>query len=470
MQKIIKKITNKKLWLFLVLVLATLILGSNLRGFSYATVPNPGENRDEYSFAWVGLSLIQEGYPIAWSGIPGYEKYDYQEINVDHLFEEGPDREPFPINKPWFDHPPLFGLVIGSYSYWKGVRDFSEAATFIIRRPMLWIGALTSILILVLGSLLYDKWVGLLAMLVYSVIPTIAISSRMVLAENGYVPLFLGSIILATYFFKNKKIGYWYFACFLAAIAVLFKLSAIGVGLSLALLGFYFGKKQRAKLIKLSVLAILVPIGLFMLYGAYYDWGTFLNVFLANSNRFYGAGAEVFFSAFNQTVITKAFNDGWMQFGWIALFVLSFTEWKRKRPGIMITIAVFSYFLIFLLFGSETYAGYRLPFYPFIAISIAWLVKKLFIKPNLFLYTMLLLLPLGTSVHKLVGVVGFQKFVPFLRISTLALVGLSLLSLNNNKKVLYLQRIFVFVLFAVLVWVSILTVRYYNIDTWYFAS
>jgi len=77
---------------------------------------------------------------------------------------------------------------------------------------------------------------------------------------------------------------------------------------------------------------------------------------------------------------------------------------------------------------------------------------------------------LGTSVHKLVGIVGFQKFVPVLRISTLVLAGLFLLSLNNNKRVLDLQRIFVFVLFAVLVWVSILTVLYYNIDTWYFAS
>ena len=99
-----------KIIVYLVL-LAILVIGLNLRRFSYAQVPLPGETADEYSFGWLGISLIKDRYPIAWSGIAGYKNHDFQKINVDRLFDVDPDRPPFSIDKPWFDHPPLFGLV-----------------------------------------------------------------------------------------------------------------------------------------------------------------------------------------------------------------------------------------------------------------------------------------------------------------------------------------------------------------------
>ena len=181
-------------------VAGVLFVGNGLREYSYSEVPNPGETNDEYSFAWLGMSLLSDGYPIAWSGIPGYKTTDYKRINVDGIFDDRPEKPDFPINSPWFDHPPLFGLVTGGYAYFKGIRDFADASVIIIRRPMLKIAALTSFLIFILGWKLLGWVKGLLASLLYSTIPLVVISSRLALAENGYIPLFLLSAIFAVFY------------------------------------------------------------------------------------------------------------------------------------------------------------------------------------------------------------------------------------------------------------------------------
>jgi len=40
-----------------------------------------------------------------------------------------------PINYPWFDHPPLMGLLTGGWAYLKGARIFEDTTTSIIRKP-----------------------------------------------------------------------------------------------------------------------------------------------------------------------------------------------------------------------------------------------------------------------------------------------------------------------------------------------
>lgn len=464
------KAVGKNRTLVIVAVLAILFVGYKLRSFSYDRVPHPGENADEYSFAWLGLSLIQEGYPIAWSGIAGYKSYDYQKINVDHIYDVEPGRGAFPINKPWFDHPPLFGLFIGGYSYLKGVSEFSEASVSILRLPMVKVAILTLIMVYLIASRLYGRIVGFLSTIIFATVPTFVISSRMALAENLTVPLFLISFLAAYLYFEKRKIFYWYLACIFAGISILMKLSSISFPLFLILVTIYFEKKKKLRLLKPALVSLVLPILIFVLYGAYYDWETFKNIFFTNSSRFYGVGAEVFFSVFNRNTITKVFNDGWIQLGWVSLFMLSMNEWRKKRSGSFITIALFSYFLIFILFGSEAYERYRFFFYPFIAISLGWFVNKLLLKPNLFVFTAGMLLPVGTAVHKLIGVNGFQIYVPFLRYFVFGLLLLFLAPLFNRRFGNMWQRAFVLLVFFFSIIVSVLTVYYYNIDTWYFAS
>ena len=468
----LKKIIQNpgKLVVIFLLVLA-IVVGNIFREKNYASVPLPAENADEYSFAWLGISLIKNQYPIAWSGISGYKKHDYQKINVDNIYDINPNRELFSIDKPWFDHPPLMGLLIGGYAYLKGVREFADASVIIIRRPMLKIAIINTILIFILATQLFGKKVGVLSSILYSLIPTIVISSRLALAENGYIPLFLTSLILAIEYFKKKKQYLWILATVIASIAVLFKMSALAIPLSLILLALFFGGKEKWKLVIFPVGGIIVSLGLFVLYGAYYDWGTFINVLKANSNRFFGAGSEIFYSVLTNPKIIKNYTDGWITAGLISFLITTFTGWKKDKNIKYLSIAVFSYFIIFLYFGSEPYGSYRFPFYPFFIISLSYLLVKLWEEPNILLSLMIFLLPLGTSIHRIVGIMGFQSLVLYFRLGVLlSLIVFAISSFSDKKISITIQRLFLILIFALLIFWSIKEIFFVNIDTWYFIT
>lgn len=465
-------ITPAKL-LVVALLLTAVIFGNKFREYNYATVPFPGENADEYSFGWLGLSLIENHYPIAWSGIGGYKTTDFQKINVDKVFDIQPNRPAFPIDKPWFDHPPLMGLLVGGYAYLHGVRSFVDASVIVLRRPMLKIAILDIILVFILASQLFGKRIGVISALLYSLIPTIVISSRLALAENGYIPLFLASLIFAFEFFKRKKKSLWLTASILASISVLFKLSGISVPLALVFIALVFGGKDRWRQVLYPAIGAMLALGLFALYGAYFDWSTFVSVMSANANRFFGASSEIFYSVISNPKIvnTKNYTDGWITAGLISFFIVAFSGWAKDKNIKFLSIAFFSYLFVFLLFGSEPYGNYRFPFYPFIVISLSYVISKLWDKPNIALMIMLALLPIGTEIHRIIGVVGFQKLVPYFRLGVILALGVFGIGLISNKKtVLIIQRLFLIAVGVLLVYWAVREIYFVNVDTWYFIT
>src|SRR3989344_6600450 len=106
------------------LLIGVMVLAFKLRAENYAKVPLAGESLDEYSNVWVGWSLLKWGMPVGGLGVGGYQNREYHYINVDRIYQTGMYPNPVEINYPWFDHPPLLGLVTGSYAYVKGARVF----------------------------------------------------------------------------------------------------------------------------------------------------------------------------------------------------------------------------------------------------------------------------------------------------------------------------------------------------------
>jgi len=339
---------------------------------------------------------------------------------------------------------------------------------------MLKIALVTTVLIFLVGTKLYNKWVGLLAALFYSVVPTTVVSSRLVLAENGYIPLFLAAILLMDYYIKKKKKIFLILASVLAAIAILFKLSGISVLLTLLLIVLAFGPPKE----KLKDLILVFAIGIsgllaFFIYGAYYDWTVFKNVFFAQANLLYGAGAEVFISVLvrSKVTATKFLSDGWILAAWIATFIISFTEWKKEKGSTILTISLFSYLVTFLIFGSEGYGWYRFPFLPFIIIALARLIEKIFSEPNILVFLGIFLLPFGTGLHKLYGIEGFSKFVPVLRIFLIFILSLFAGTIFINKR--WMKNIYRLVFLAMLAFLVLLAIKeihFFNIDTWYYIT
>ncbi len=465
------RILKKNIFVIAIL-LVILVLGNILRSNNYAVVPHPGETADEYDYAWVGMSLLREGVPVGWTTIENvYEDVWYDRINVDQLFDKNKELLSFRMAKPWLDQPPGFSLVLGAYTSFKGIEKFHEASTAIIRRPMLKIALVTTVLIFILATLLYGKWVGLLSAFLYSIFPTTVISSRLVMVENGYIPLFLSALIFAQLYLTKKKDIYWKVAAIFSAIAILFKLSGISVLLSVVLIFLYFLPKAKRKRVVIGTLSIgLLGLVGFFLYGAIIDWEVFKKVLMTQSNYFYGAGAEVFRSVFVNTKITasKFLTDGWITFSWIAVFIVLAREWKKNKSGTFLGISIFSYLIIFLIFGSESYGWYRFPFLPFLVIFAARFLEDLIINPNIPVAMFMWLIPFGSVVHGLYGVVGFQEFVKAFRLLTISILGVVAYNFwEGDKRTRNLRRVLIILMYVFLFYLSGKLIMSYTYENWF---
>jgi len=414
-----------KNYLLIIFTLLICLLGFFLRSKNYASVPLPGESRDEFSFTWLGLSLLQRGQPIATSGLSAYS-HDWKYINVSDIFHGFANASPFPIDSFWFDHPPLFSLIPGAYTLTQGLTKFSDASIPIIRRPMLFLGTFNILLVIILGVLIFGRRVALIAGLIYATNPLIVVSSRLVQAENFLLTLFLSSIISFYLYRQERKYFYFWFSVSLSGLATLVKLSGISVGLSLFLLTLILESKDKIK----KSLAIIIGTGLvtlfFPLYGYFYNWPLFLGVFSNNADRYFRDGLAGFYWLISKTNVTRTLLDGWILLAWFSLFFISHKISKIKKLYYLV-IPTLSYLLIYLIFGSEGYGWYKFPFYPFLFLILAWTIKYSLKKNNLFFSMLMLLLAGGVTVDKFFPPENLQNFMWPFRLACLLLLFIILL-------------------------------------------
>lgn len=470
LRKILGYVRNN--FIILIILVVILLIGNVLRSYFYSSVPHPGEVADEYAWGWLGLSLVQNHVPSSWSLISAYRNINYEKIDVDSIYEKNPAIPLFRIVKPDFDQPPLFGLMVGAYSYLQGAREFKDVSVIFLRRPMLKIAVLTSILIYFFAQRLFGRFVGLLAVFLYSVIPTFIISSRLALIENGYIPIFLGSLIFAELYFRSHKKWHWMLAVTLISIGILFKLAAISIAISLLLIVLYKNLRDRKFLITSLVISVIAPIILFASYGAYYDWNTFLDVFVKNASRFYGASSEILLQVVVQMRITttKFLTDGWLIISWVSFFFLILGKWKKIKNLEFLVIPVISYLVILVLFGGESYGWYKFPLFPFLVVSLAVVLREVYLNLDFEAFFLLLLLPFGSSVHRLIGVMEFQKFaLPFRAFAVVALATFAymLYSRRNLQMRRIVIRLFMLAMFLFVVYLSIREILYLNYDVWF---
>ncbi len=431
MKNLIKYFKNQY-FLFTIFLLLIALTSFNLRSFNYSKIPLPGESMDEYSYSWVGLSLIKLGFPIGFSGIGGYPKTEYHYINVDNVFQSTAKGNPFPINYPWFDHPPLLGIFSGGYAYLKGARIFEETSSTLIRKPMLVLGTLTILLTSLYALLIFGKIEAVIVALIYTISPLTIISSRMVQGENGFIPFFLLSLILLLLYKKKDKKVFLILSACLAGLCLLFKISGIVSILTGITFLIYWHKDNRKKLA--NSLAIFGFISLsfllfFITYGLSFDPNLFWTIFSQNSKRYYGLGVNAIYDLISNSKITnlKYLTDGWYFAGWISFLVLIFNSSKEKI--FYITTPILVYLAVYLFFGSEPYGWYRFPFLPFLYLATAYLIcLSLKLGEHLTFSLIILSLPLTIGISKLINNSQFQSLAGLFRASALIIIAYLILS------------------------------------------
>ncbi|KKS94781.1 MAG: hypothetical protein UW68_C0002G0055 [Candidatus Collierbacteria bacterium GW2011_GWB1_44_6] len=464
----------KRIALPVLAVILIMALGYKLRLSGFNSIPFPGESLDEYSNAWVGLSMIRLGVPVGMSGLPGYPVQDSRYINVDRVFQTTANGNTMQMSYPWFDHPPMMGLITGGFSYFKGARVFEDTTAVTIRKPVILMSTLTIGLAAYLAYLLFGWETAIAAATIIATSPLMVINSRMVQAENGLTPLFLLSLILLWWY--EKKGGYTFLTLLSMTIglAMLFKLSAVALLFCALALIFANVKKNSATRwqegLIVSVIALSV-FGIFVISALAWDFSTFVKVFLANSGRAYGIGLSALFDLITNTKITavKFLTDGWPLTGWLGLAIL--TRMDLRNKAWYLWLPIFSYLAVYLFFGSEPFGWYRIPFLPFLLIVSGWLTTAFIRNMHLTAVSVVtLLIPLGINLEKYFDVHKLIWLIPAWRLSCLALIigALSLLMTDQaNPKVKWAVYATMFVLFSLVIYSNILRAGMFTVDYWY---
>lgn len=360
---------SKKTFVLLVTSILLFVCAYKLRIKNYDTIPVKGQSVDEYSNTWVGLSLIKLGMPVGISGLGGYKENYYRYVNVDRIFQNGEavDGSPMPLNYPWFDHPPAMGLVTGAWAYFKGAEVFEDTVTLLIRKPMVILGSVSVVLLFLLVYINYDYRTAFVSGLVYAIFPFGVVSSRMIQAENGLIPISLLTLIFFSLYSKRQKSIYWWLMSIMSGLAILFKLSGIYIFLTVVLLLVIDYKKYEKGFIDLLVIFVVVNFSIlsaFVIYGYFYDWNQFVSVLKSNADRVYGIGFNSLINLISQSrlTMTKFLSDPYWIFGWISFLVCI----KKLKKHKLLIVSLLSYLCVYIFFGSQPYGWYTFPFIPYL--------------------------------------------------------------------------------------------------------
>lgn len=431
----------KSFWILLAVII---LLGLVLRADNYTTWPRQGATFDEYAWTWQGINLIQKGAPISWSPHEQYQNANsiiYQQTH-------------FRIVNPFLEHPPVFGLVAGSFAMLNGASSMYDLELHQIRPLALIMGVISIVLIALFVKELYGKNLALLTALLYATIPSVVVGSRIVQNENFFIPVWLLILLFAAKYIHDKKIRYRNFAIALCMILVLAKIPWIAASISLIGIFLYYKKYKDAVLVFLGAIFSLIIFGI---YGYIYDWNLFINLWKLQTAR-YDLTFNSIYALFQKPfLVDRHYTDGWIYFGWFA-FILLLTQNIKKN--IFVIAPFIAYFLIFLA-GIPDEAGhgwYRYPFYPFLIISIALFLKEYFVK-NLIL-TFMFLVFIGTSLLGLTWevVFGYSFYVFRIAIISWLVVLLPIFPIFNkfgfvSKRISYVWLI---CFFFMNIWASLI--------------
>lgn len=430
----------------LIILLGILFLGIFIRNVNLYTWPRLGATFDEYAWTWQGISLLTTGVPTSWSYHPQYK-------NKKEIIYR---KTRFILVKPYLEHPPAFGLVAGSYALLNGASGMFDITIEKIRGLALIMGTISILLVYLLTKKLYDERTGLIAALLYAVVPSVAVGSRLVQNENFFIPVWLAVLYLTSIFLDKKKSWARNLAAVLCGVLLLAKVPWVAAPFSVCII--LLANKRYLDIAKF--LAVVIPIFLlYFAYGLYFDKDVFLGLWGLQLNR-YDITFSSIYALFQKPFLTDRYlTDGWIYFGWFASILLLTKDFKKN---LIVISALVSYFLVFLIAIPDEagHGWYRYPFYPFLIVAIALFLKEYFAKN--WLLTFFFIVFLGTSLLEITWKVKFGFSYLFFRILIISWGLILIPQYWENKRTKLLGKVVSYSWLAVIILLSIRAVIIYN--------
>ncbi|MBI2028266.1 MAG: glycosyltransferase family 39 protein [Candidatus Levybacteria bacterium] len=402
------------------IVIIILVLGLILRLHNYEKYPQRGATSDEYTYAFLGISLLKDHVPISWSAFPAYK--NLRHLTIKKLY--------FPIVWPYFDHPPLSGFLTGGLSLLVGHDSFEKVDLKVIRLIPIVLSTFSSVFLFLIAFRLYNYKTAVWALLIYSTVAIFVINGRVALSENLLTPLLLLSLYLFS--LLEKKISYMMAIIFGILSGLSFWTKEAGIVVFLTL--FYLLKSGGLKIKPFIVFVVItfLIVGSYFLYGAYYDWDLFLKIWSAQSGREIGPQTlHMLFS--NPIIVNKPYMDGWYFFGFLSIFY-SLIDFKKNKL-IIVPVLLYILLLIFSLTRHGEMGWYVIPLFPFMAIASARMLVKNIENKSWYIFTFLLFVGLAETKFLYEDVFGLTP-VQF-RIILVLLFGPLFISLLFNKQRLF---------------------------------
>ncbi len=353
----------KKLWTKTNgIVLAILLVGFILRIHNYTNEPPRGASSDEYTYSFLGISILEKGVPTSWSYFPAYSQYaKTQSLTVDHIY--------FPLVTPYFDHPPLYGVLVGAWAILHGETTFDRITLGTIRQIPILLGMITSVLVYLLSLKLYGKKTAIWSLLIYSTATIFVMETRTVFAENLFTPLLLGSILIVISIKKHASLKHVILLGIISGLSLWVK--ELGIVVFLSTFSLLLIQKTKPKMLVVLSLIFFVSGLLYLLYGYIYNWELFRTIVFVQSAREIGP-RTLHTLFFNPILVNKKYMDGWYLLGFVSFFS-SFTNFEKNK---MLLIPSFIYFFLCLFFLTSIaeMGWYMIPLFPFFAIFTAQLL------------------------------------------------------------------------------------------------
>ncbi len=427
-------------------LLCILFLGFLLRRHNYLTWPREGSTFDEYAWTWLGMNILQKGKPVSWSPHPQYK------LRTHYVSEKG---TPYWLVEPYLEHPPLFGLIVGSYALFSGAKDMRTVDISHIRGLALILGISSILMVFLLAREMYGDEIGLVSSFLYAIIPTVVVGSRIVQNENFFIPGFLLVLYAMVKYIKVKRTRYFYGSAIVAGLLTLAKVPWWSAAIGGSFLLFYH--RMYARVIQYICLVAGI-FSLYFLWGYLWDWEVFINLWRFQLHR-YDITFDGVFSLFtNPMLVDRSFLDGWLYAGWFAFFILLS---NTKRHAVII-FGLLSYFAIYI-FGIPNEPGhgwYRYPFYPFLAIALAVVFIDALKYRSLFLFFSSTVIGLSLFQNTWEPFFGFSYGAYRLFLILCGLTGISYFFHHKAfRKIELASIIFVFLLIFIL---NIWTILGYN--------
>lgn len=358
------KSMSKWKWL---LVISTLVLGLLLHLHNYEYYPQRGATSDEYTYSFLGVSLLTKHVPISWSY---FDKYQHkQDLTIRHLY--------FPIVYPYFDHPPLNGIFVGGWALLNGQNTFEKIDLKTIRLVPIYLSVLSSLLLFLLAKKFFGFKSAFWALLIYSTTTIFVISGRIALAENLLTPLLLLSIYLFSLW--EKKITVWQSILLGILSGMSFWTKELGIVTFFTLFFFFLSQKIKLKYLFIFSLISIASFLLYIVYGTYFGADVFWKIITVQGSRNIGP-ETLWLLLLNPILVNKPYFDGWYFLGFTALF---YKTLEYKKYFYFIVPAIFYFLLMLFSIRREGEMGwYVIPLFPLMSACIAEMLLQGFQKKN----------------------------------------------------------------------------------------